>query len=148
MTALRESIDAAYKTAMKSRDEIGVRTLRLLNSDIRKLEVDERRTATEPELLQILQKSLKKRREAIVEAEKLARADIVATEQAEAKVLEQFLPKQLTEAEMVVLVESVIKETGATSKKDQGKVMSALMPKLQGRGDGKLVAKLVGDRLA
>ena len=91
---------------------------------------------------------MKKRREAIVEAEKLARADIVATEQAEAKVLEQFLPKQLTEAEMVVLVESVIKETGATSKKDQGKVMSALMPKLQGRGDGKLVAKLVGDRLA
>jgi uncharacterized protein YqeY len=148
MTALRESIDAAYKAAMKSRDETGVRTLRLLNSDIRKLEVDERRTATEQDLLAIIQKNVKKRREAMAEAEKLGRAEIVASEGAEAKVLEQFLPQQLTEAEMVALVEAVIKETGATTKKDQGKVMGALMPKIQGRGDGKLAAKLVGERLA
>lgn len=148
MTALRESIDAAYKTAMKGRDEVGVRTLRLLNSDIRKLEVDERRTASEQDLLQIIQKNVKKRREAMAEAEKLGRAEVVASEAAEAKVLEQFLPQQMTEAELVAVVEAVIKEVGATTKKDQGKVMGALMPKIQGRGDGKLAAKLVGERLA
>jgi uncharacterized protein YqeY len=148
MTTLRESIDAAYKTAMKGRDEVGVRTLRLLNSDIRKLEVDERRTASEQDLLQIIQKSVKKRREAMAEAEKLGRAEVVASEASEAKVLEQFLPQQMTEAELVAVVEAVLKEVGATTKKDQGKVMGALMPKIQGRGDGKLAAKLVGERLA
>jgi uncharacterized protein len=148
MTTLRGSIDAAYKTAMKARDEIGVRTLRLLNADIRKLEVDERREASEQDLLAILQKSVKKRREAIAEAEKLGRAEIVAAESAEAKILEQFLPAQLDEAALIALVEATIKEVGAAAKKDQGKVMGALMPKLQGRADGKLAAKLVGERLA
>jgi uncharacterized protein len=147
MATLRESIDAAYKTAMKGRDETGVRTLRLLNADIRKLEVDERKTASETELLQIIQKSVKKRREAISEAQKLGREDVVAAESAEAKILETFLPQQLSEAELLVIVEATLKETGATSKKDQGKVMGALMPKIQGRGDGRLAAKLVGERL-
>lgn len=147
MPTLRETIDAAYKAAMKGRDETGVRTLRLLNADIRKLEVDERKTATEPELLQIIQKSVKKRREAIGEAEKLGRADVVAAESAEAKILEQFLPKQLSEAELIVVVEATIKEVGAATKKDQGKVMGALMPKIQGVADGRLAAKLVGERL-
>ena len=61
--------------------------------------------------------------------------------------LQQFLPQQLSEAELVALVDATIAETGATTKKEQGKVMSVLMPKLQGRADGKLVAKLVGERL-
>jgi uncharacterized protein len=147
MPTLRESIDAAYKTAMKGRDETGVRTLRLLNADLRKLEVDERKTASEAEVLQIIQRSVKKRREAIGEAEKLGRADVVAAESAELKILEGFLPQQLTEAELVVIVEATIKEVGATTKKDQGKVMSALMPKITGRGDGRVAARLVGERL-
>ncbi|HYC78565.1 MAG TPA: GatB/YqeY domain-containing protein [Planctomycetota bacterium] len=147
MPTLREQIDAAYKTAMKARDEIGVRTLRLLNSDLRKLEVDERKTASEDEVLQILLRSIKKRKEAVAEAEKLQRADVAASETAELKVLEQFLPKQMTEPELVAVVEDTIREVGASTKKDQGKVMGALMPKIQGKADGRLASKLVGERL-
>ncbi len=147
MTTTRDAINEAYKTAMQARDEIGIRALRLLNSDIRKIEVDERRTATEEDLLQILQRSIKKRREAIESAQGLGRQDLVDAETGEMVVLQKFLPQQLGEAELVALIDATVKEVGASTKKEQGAVMKALMPKLQGRADGKLVAKLVGDRL-
>lgn len=148
MTTIREAVTEAYKTAMKSRDEAAVRALRLLNSDFKKLEVDERRPATEAEVIQFLQRNIKKRREAIDAARTQGRDDVIAAETAEMTVLERFLPAQMSESELVALVEATIKETGAASKKEQGKVMSALMPKLAGRADGKLAAKLVAERLA
>jgi uncharacterized protein len=147
VSALRDRINDAYKTAMKARDEIGVRALRLLNSDIRKIEVDERREATDVDLLAIIQRSIKKRRETIEVAGSQSRQDIVDAETSELAVLQRFLPEQMSESELVGLVEAAIKESGATTKKEQGKVMSVLMPKIQGRADGKLVSKLVGDRL-
>lgn len=148
MPTIREAINEAYKAAMKSHDEAGVRALRLLNSDLKKLEIDERRPATEPEIQQAIQRGIKKRRETIDVAQAQGRQDIVDAEAAEVKVLERFLPQQLGEAELVAIVEATIKEVGATTKREQGKVMAALMPKVQGRADGKLVAKLVGERLA
>ncbi len=147
MTSMRDAINEAYKTAMKARDEVSVRTLRLLNSDIRKLEVDERKTATDPELMQILQRNIKKRREAIEAAQAQGRQDVVDSENGELQVLQKFLPEQLGEAELAAIIDATIKEVGASLKKEQGKVMSALMPKIQGKADGKLVAKLVSDRL-
>jgi uncharacterized protein len=147
MSALRDKINEAYKTAMKGRDEVGIRAIRFMNADIRKLEVDERREASEADLLAIIQRGIKRRRETIEVAQAQQRQDIVDAEAAEVNVLQQFLPQQLSEAELVALIESTIAETGAATKKEQGKVMSALMPKLQGRADGKLVAKLVGERL-
>jgi uncharacterized protein YqeY len=147
VSALRDKINEAYKAAMKGRDEIGIRAIRFLNADIRKLEVDERRDASEADLLAIIQRGIKRRRETIDVATSQQRQDIVDAEAAELKVLQQFLPQQLSEPELVALIDATIAETGATQKKEQGKVMSALMPKLQGRADGKLVAKLVGERL-
>jgi uncharacterized protein YqeY len=147
MSALRDKINEAYKTAMKGRDEVGVRAIRFLNADIRKLEVDERREASEADLLTIIQRGIKKRRETVEVATAQSRQDIVDAETAELKVLQQFLPQQLSEAEVAALVDAAIKESGATLKKEQGKVMAVLMPKLQGRADGKLVSKLVGERL-
>ena len=147
MADTRSAINEAYKTAMKSRDEVGIRTLRLLNADLRRLEVDERKDATEAEVQQILQRSIKKRREAIDAAVAQGRSDVAEAERAELVVLERFVPPQLSEAEVVALIEVTIAETGATAKKEQGKVMSALMPKLQGRADGKLVSRLVAERL-
>lgn len=148
MAGLRERIAEAYKAAMKGRNEVGVRALRLLNADVRRLEVDERREASESDLLAIIQRSIKKRRETIEVAEAQGRADIAGAEKAELEVLREFLPEQLSEAELAGLVEAAIKEAGATSKKEQGKVMGLLMPRIQGRADGKLAARLVGDRLA
>jgi uncharacterized protein YqeY len=147
MSALRDRINDAYKTAMKARDEVGIRALRLLNADIRKIEVDERREATDADLLAIIQRSIKKRRETIEVAQTQQRSDIADAETAELKVLQQFLPDQLSEADLVAAIDAAIKESGATLKKEQGKVMSLLMPKIQGRADGKLVSRLVGERL-
>jgi uncharacterized protein len=147
MSTLRERINEAYKTAMKARDEIGVRALRLLNSDIRKIEVDERRDATEADLMAILQRSIKKRRETVEVGQAQGRQDIVDAETAELKVLQQFLPQQLSEPELVLIIDATIREAGASLKKEQGKVMGLLMPKISGKADGKLVAKLVGERL-
>jgi uncharacterized protein YqeY len=147
VSGLRERINEAYKAAMKGRDETGVRALRLLNADIRKVEVDERREATEPDLLAIIQRSIKKRRETIEVARAQQRPDIADAEAAELRVLEQFLPEQLSEEALVALVEAAIRDSGAVAKKEQGKVMALLMPKVQGRADGKLVSRLVGERL-
>ncbi len=148
MPTIREAINDAYKTAMKARDEVGIRTLRLVNADLKKIEVDERRVVSDAEVLQVVQKNIKKRRETIEAATAQGRADVAGSEAEELAVLERFLPAQLSETELVAIVEATIKEAGATTRRDQGKVMSALMPKIQGRADGKLVAKLVSERLA
>jgi uncharacterized protein YqeY len=147
MSQLRDRINEAYKAAMKGKDEVGVRAIRLLNADIRKLEVDERREASEADLMTILQRNIKKRRETIEVAEAQQRRDIVDAETSELEVLRRFLPAQLSEPDLVALIESAIKECGAATRKEQGKVMGLLMPRIQGKADGKLVAKLVGDRL-
>ncbi len=147
MSATRDAVNEAYKTAMKARDEVTVRTLRLLNAELNRFDVDERRAPTEAEVMQILQRSQKKRRETIDAARAQNRDDIVSAEVEELAVIEKFLPKQLDAAAVLAVVEAVLKESGATTKKEQGKVMQLAMAKLQGQADGKLVAKLVGERL-
>ena len=146
-SATRDAINEAYKTAMKARDEVGVRVLRLVNSDLRKIEVDERREATETDVIQVVQKNIKKRRETIEAAQAQGRKDVVDAENSELAILQRFLPQQISEAELIPIVEATIAEVGASVRKDQGKVMSALMPKVQGKADGKLVAGLVSARL-
>ena len=148
MLPLRASINDAFKNAMKNRDEVGKRTLSFLNAAIRKIEVDERRDATETDILEILNKGIKQRRETIAAAEAQNRVDIADSERAEIPVLQQFLPAQLTEAELSDLVNAAIAEAGATSKKDLGKVMTILKPKIASRADGGVVSKLVGSRLS
>jgi len=147
MIPLRATINEAFKNAMKNRDEVGKRTLSFLNAAIRKIEVDERRDATETDILEIINKGIKQRRETIAAAETQSRADIADAERAEITVLQQFLPTQFTEAELSDLVNAAIAEAGATSKKDLGKVMTLLKPRIASRADGGVVSKLVGSRL-
>ena len=147
MLPLRASINDAFKSAMKNRDEVGKRTLSFLNAAIRRVEVDERRDATETDILEIINKGIKQRRETIAAAEAQSRADIAEAEKAEIAVLQNFLPAQLTEAELVALIDAAIAEAGATSKKDLGKVMTILKPKIAARADGGVVSKMVGAKL-
>ena len=147
MLPLRASINDAFKSAMKNRDEVGKRTLSFLNAAIRRVEVDERRDATETDILEIINKGIKQRRETIAAAEAQGRADIAEAEKAEIAVLQNFLPAQLTEAEPVALIDAAIAEAGATSKKDLGKVMTILKPKIAARADGGVVSKMVGAKL-
>jgi uncharacterized protein YqeY len=148
MAGLRERIQEAYTTAMKARAEAPVRTLRLLLSDLKRMEVDERRAVTEAELLALLHKSIKRRKEAIEAAAGQGRHDIVACETEEMVVLQRFLPEPLGPCELEALVAEAIRETGATSRREQGRVMQVLMPRVAGRADGQVVARLVSERLA
>ena len=148
MNVNRESVNEAYKTAMKARDQVAVETIRFLISDLKKIEVDERRVPDEKEVLAMVQRHIKKRHETIDAAKQQGRQDMIDNETAQLRVLEKFLPEQLTEVALIAVIEATIKETGAATKKEQGKVMAALMPKVQGKADGRLVAKLVGERLS
>lgn len=147
MSTTRKSIDDALKTAMKARDSATVDTLRFLNAALRKIEVDERRTLSEGDVVQVIQKTIKRMNESVDAAVAAGREDVAAPERAQRAVLQRFLPAQLDEAALIAVVEAAIAESGATLRKEQGKVMAVLMPRIAGVADGKLAAKLVSERL-
>jgi uncharacterized protein YqeY len=141
--SLKEQIDADYKAAMKARDDLKVSVLRLLRSAIHNAEIDKQRTLTDEEILGVIQSEVRKRRESIEAFQQGGRQDLVEREQAELAILENYLPKALTREELEALVRETVREVGALSVRDMGKVMSALMPKVRGRADGREVSNLV-----
>ncbi|MDZ4671536.1 MAG: GatB/YqeY domain-containing protein [Phototrophicales bacterium] len=147
MTDPKAFLSDALKEAMKSRDNATRDVLRLLQSAIKQVEVDSRKEVTSEDVMDILQKEAKKRRESIVDYEKGNRQDLADEEKAELVIIEKFLPKQLTADELREVVRGVITETGATSAKDLNKVMPAVMAKVKGLADGKLVSQIVKELL-
>jgi uncharacterized protein YqeY len=141
--SLKERIDADYKTAMKERDALRVSVLRLLRSAIHNAEIDRQRALTDDEILGVIQSEIRKRRESIEAFQQGGRADLAEREQAELAILETYLPQPLSRAELEALVRETIREVGALSVRDMGKVMAALMPKVRGRADGREVNELV-----
>lgn len=142
-----EELRNKLKEAMKSSDEVRVRTLRLLISSIKNAEIEKGRELTEEEFSDIVLKEVKKRKEAIEMYEQGQRKDLADEERRELAILEEFLPKQLSEDEIKKMVVEAIDSVGASGPKDLGKVMSVLMPKLKGKADGKLVNKIVREFL-
>jgi len=134
------------KSAMKTGDTLRVSVIRLAMSEMRNTEISKGRALTEEESLEVFTREGKKRREAIEQYEKAGRADLSEKESAELRILEEYLPEQLEEAEITGIVQEVISELQAASKADKGRVMSALMPRFRGRADGKLVSQVV-DRM-
>ncbi len=128
---------------MKARDEIKVSTIRMAMSAIKNTEIDKGRELTDDEVIGVLAKEAKMRREAIEGAEKAGRAEVAERENRELDILSEYLPKQLGEEDVAEIVKQVVAETGAEGIKDRGKVMSALMPRLKGRADGKLASQIV-----
>jgi uncharacterized protein YqeY len=141
--SLKERIDADYKTAMKERDALRVSVLRLLRSAIHNAEIDRQRALTDDEILGVIQSEIRKRRESIEAFQQGGRADLAEREQAELAILETYLPQPLSRAELEALVRETIREVGALSVRDMGKVMAVLMPKVRGRADGREVNELV-----
>lgn len=135
------------KEALRSGDSERKNTLRLVLAAIKEAEVREQEELDEGEVLAILQKEVKSRQESIADAEKAGRADLVESAKSEIAILEDYLPQQMSEEELSALVEEAIKETGASSPGDMGKVMGVLMPKVQGRADGSKVSQLVRAKL-
>lgn len=145
---LTERVSQELKAAMLARDAERLSTLRLLKSALGYAQI-ERKTETLPDadVVVIVQKEIKKRRDAIEHYEKGGRSESAALEQREVKVLESFLPQPLTPEELAQLVRDTIQEVGASSKKEMGLVIKAVQAKATGRADGKTISALVGKLL-
>jgi hypothetical protein len=141
--ALKDRITEDMKTAMRAGEKDRLGTLRLALAAIKQREVDERVTLDDTQVLAVLEKMIKQRREAIAQFQTGGRADLVAKESAEITVIQTYLPEQMSEADLDALVAEAIKASGATSMKDMGKVMAIVKPKAQGRADmGALSARI------
>jgi uncharacterized protein YqeY len=144
---LKQKLEDDLRQAMRSGEDLIKRTLRLALSAVKLAEVDKRGELEDDAILSILQKEVKSRQETIEEAKQLDRQDLIEGAQAEIKILQAYLPQPLTDDELIALVEEVISETGASSPDQMGLVMKALMPRLQGRADGKTASDAVRQRL-
>jgi len=147
MAPLKESLDADLKQAMKARDRRRVNALRLMVAAIKQKEIDERITLNDEQVLVILNKLSKQRKESIHQYQQAQRDDLIEQENYELELIQQYLPKPLGEEEIMTNVESTIDELGAQSIRDMGKVMAALTKKLQGRADMAKVSATVKEKL-
>lgn len=140
---LKERISEDMKAAMRAKDAARLSAVRLLLAALKQKEVDERVELSDADVLGIIEKMVKQRRESIVQYEKAARADLAEQERFEIGVLQAYLPQQMQEAEVAQAVAAAIAESGASGVKDMGKVMALLKPRLAGRADiGKVSAQV------
>jgi hypothetical protein len=146
--ALREQLNEDIKVAMKAREQDKLAALRLMLSEVKRKEVDERITLDDAGVVAVVEKMIKQRRESIAQFEKAARQELADKEKAEIAVLEAYLPKQLSQAEVEAIVAEAIAATGAKAAADMGKVMGVVKPKLAGRADMGKVSGLVKAKLA
>jgi uncharacterized protein len=136
------------KTAMRAKDSARLSTVRLLLAALKQREVDERIVLTDADVLSVIEKMIKQRRESIVQYEKAARNDLADVEKFEIGVLSAYLPQQMGEAELAQAVAGAVAESGASGIKDMGRVMALLKPRLAGRADMGAVSSLVKAKLS
>ncbi len=148
MSALQDLISEATKTAMKAREKERVAVLRLINAEIKRYEVDERKESTDDTVLDILNRMQKQRNESIKAFEGAGRDDLVAQEALELQIIKEFMPEPLSEEAIKAIVTQAIAEVGAESMKDMGKVMGAINGPLKGKADMGAVSVLVKGLLA
>jgi uncharacterized protein YqeY len=145
--SLKARINEDVKAAMRGGEKLRLGNLRMLLAAIKQREVDERREMSEADILQIVEKLIKQRREAAAQFAAAGRTDLESKENEEARLLTAYLPAQLSGSELAALLDEAIAGTGAAGMKDMGKVMNALRPKVQGRADMSQVSNLVKARL-
>lgn len=145
--SLRQRINEDMKTAMKAREADKLAAIRLLQAALKQKEVDERIELTDSDVLAIIDKMIKQRRDSIEQYTAGNRPDLVAKEEFEVGVLAAYMPAQLSEAEVASIIDGIIAQTGAQGAKDMGKVMNALRPLVAGRADMGKLSGLVKARL-
>jgi len=136
------------KTAMRARDSARLSAVRLILAAIKQREVDERKELTDADVVAVIEKMIKQRRESIVQFEQASRKDLVDVEKFELEVLSGYLPQQMSEAEVELELKNAISESGASGIKDMGKVMALLKPRLAGKADMQKVSTLVKSKLS
>jgi uncharacterized protein YqeY len=145
--SLLDTINQDLKAAMLSKDVLTRDTLRMLISDIKKFEIDERVEADDAKISSLINKNVKQRRDSIEQFKNGGREDLVATEQNQLDVILKYLPKQLSEDEIQSLIQEGISAVSAESMQDMGKLMGYLKPKFEGKADMSIVSKIVKDLL-
>ena len=160
--SLREKIDQDFKDAFRAKNESQLSTLRMLLAALKNKEVEKRTrlSKSEPiekleelsrledeEIIEVISSEIKRRRDASEQYRKGARPELAEKEENEIKTLSIYMPEQLSEEEVAKIVKETIKEIGASSPKDMGKLMGALMPKVKGKADGNMVSKIVKEQL-
>ena len=148
MSELKNTIGAATKAAMRARDRRRLGALRLVNAEIKRLEVDERRELADTDVLQALARMLKQRRDSLGQYQDAGREDLADQEQFEIDLIDEFLPQAASDEDVAKAIDEAVANVGATSMRDMGKVMAALRGSLQGRADMGRVSGLVKERLA
>jgi uncharacterized protein YqeY len=145
--SLKARIQQDMKDAMRAAEKARLATIRLILAAIKQKEVDERKELDDVEVVLVLEKMVKQRRESISQFEKAGRTDLVEQETGEIAVIQPYLPEQLSESELTALVTEALTRSGAASIKDMGKVMALLKPRVQGRADMGTVSALIKARL-
>lgn len=139
----KDRIEQEMILAAKATDKVRLSTVRMLKNGLHNREIDLKRELNEAEFLQLLSSMVKQRKDSIEQFEKGGRADLVEKEEAELKVIREFMPAQMSEEALDEIIAEAIRETGAAGVRDIGKVMKVLMPKVAGKADG----KTVGDKV-
>ncbi len=145
--SLTETIKAAMKAAMKARDKERLATIRLIQAEFKRIEVDERVEVDDTRALAVLDKMVKQRRDSAQQYLDAGRDELAAVENAEIAVIQEFLPAQLSEDELAQMVDAAIAETGASGMQGMGPVMGKLKPQLAGRADMGAVSQMVKAKL-
>ena len=146
--SLKTQLTDDMKAAMKGGDKHSLGVIRLMNAAIKQREIDERIELDDAQVLAVLDKMVKQRRDSVTQYEAANREDLAAVEREEITVIERYLPAKLGEAEIIAAIDAAKAETGASSQADIGKLMGVLKPRLAGQADMGLVSKLVKQRLA
>ncbi|WP_439135804.1 GatB/YqeY domain-containing protein [Pseudomaricurvus sp.] len=146
-TALKDQLKDAMKAAMRAKQKERLGTIRMIQAEIKRIEVDERIEVDDDRLLVVLDKMCKQRRDSITQYADAGREDLADIERAEMLVIQEFLPEALTDEELDTIITQAIADSGAESPRDMGKVMGLVKPQVQGRADVGAVSKLVKAKL-
>ncbi len=145
---LLKQLQKEMKEAMKSGDKEKLSVIRMLISEIKKVQIDSKKELTDQDIIKILQKYAKQRKEAIQQYKKANRPDLAEKEQKELEIVQQYLPQSLSREELEKIIDETISELGASSMKDMGKVMKAVTEKVQGRAEGSVISQIVREKLS
>ena len=145
---MKNKIIEDIKSAMKSQDKVALAVVRMLKSDIQMAELNKKSELTDDEIVSIVSKQIKMRKDSIKEFEKGNRNDLIEQSEQEIKILEKYLPEQLTEEEVTDIINNVFSKVNPTSSLDMGKIMGALTPLVKGKADMGIVSKIVKEKLS
>jgi uncharacterized protein YqeY len=146
--SLEERLVEEMKQAMKSNEKLRLSTIRMMRSALKNKEIELRKKLEDEEVVKVIQAMVRKGEESVEQFQTGGRMDLVEKEKKEIEILKSFLPQPLTHEEILMIIDQSIQETQASSLKDIGKVMKSVMPKIGGKADGKLINRLVKERLS